>query len=69
MVDHTAEVSRLAYFFVIPGLKLLREQLREIVGSVDCGLVQSYINLMNYQIGSVKVQEGNDFPGKKNRFV
>lgn len=61
--EHAEEVSDLAYFFLRPGLKFLRDHLREIVTSVDSGLVQSYINLMNYQIGSVKNVEGKGFPG------
>lgn len=62
--DHTEEISNLAYTLILPGLEFLRENLTEIVTSVDCGLVQAYFNLMNYQIGCVKNPDPKAFPGK-----
>lgn len=64
MTEHADKVSELAYFFVPAALSFLRSSLREIVSSVDSGLVRSYINLMNYLIYTFKVQEGKAFPGK-----
>ncbi|XP_058804505.1 dynein axonemal heavy chain 1-like [Phymastichus coffea] len=62
MSAQAARVSELAYFFLPAGLAFLRSNLKEIVSSVDSGLVQSYINLMNCQIGALKLQEGKAFP-------
>ena len=62
MKDHIEEISRLAYFFVMPGLELVRSKLREIVGTVDSALVQSYINLMNFRIGPMAGREGKPPP-------
>ena len=62
MKDYTEKISELTYFFVLPGLQLLREKLHEIVGSVDSALVQSYINLMNFRIGPMAGREGKAPP-------
>ncbi|KAJ8667915.1 hypothetical protein QAD02_009578 [Eretmocerus hayati] len=62
IIQYSELVSKLAYFYVLPALEFLRDNLKEIVTSIDSGLVQSYINIMNYQIGSIKIQEGEIFP-------
>ncbi|XP_024940673.1 dynein heavy chain 1, axonemal [Cephus cinctus] len=62
MADHLQEISQLTYYLVLPGLTFLRENLREIVATVDSGLIQSYINLMNFRIGPMAGREGKAPP-------
>uniref|UniRef100_A0ABD2WRH4 Dynein heavy chain 1, axonemal n=1 Tax=Trichogramma kaykai TaxID=54128 RepID=A0ABD2WRH4_9HYME len=60
--EHRQELSDLTYFFVIPGLQFLRANLKELVTSIDSGLVIAYSNVMNYLIGTIKYQEDMIFP-------
>ncbi|XP_031787006.1 dynein heavy chain 1, axonemal isoform X2 [Nasonia vitripennis] len=54
MTDSAADISRLAYLLLPSSLQYLRSDLREIVTSVDSGLIRSYFNLMDSQIASSK---------------
>ncbi|XP_026674744.1 dynein heavy chain 1, axonemal-like [Ceratina calcarata] len=62
MNNYVEEISRLTNLFLLPGLKILRTNLREIVGTVDCGMVHSYINLMNFRIGPMAGRDGKPPP-------
>ena len=53
MNDYIEEITELTTQLVLPGLKIVRESLREIVRTVDSAVVQSYINLMNFRIRSI----------------
>lgn len=57
MGDYVEKITELTDQLVLPGLKVVRESLREIVGTVDFALVQSYINLMNFRIGPMASRE------------
>lgn len=57
MDDYVEEITKLTDQLVLPGLKILRESLQEIVGTVDSAIVQSYINLMNFRIGPMTGRE------------
>ncbi|TGZ44717.1 Dynein heavy chain 1, axonemal [Temnothorax longispinosus] len=50
MKDYIEEIIELTTQLVLPGLKIVRQNLREIVRTVDSAIVQSYINLMNFRI-------------------
>ncbi|XP_018365084.1 PREDICTED: dynein heavy chain 1, axonemal-like [Trachymyrmex cornetzi] len=50
MNDYIEEITVLTTQLVLPGLKIVRESLQEIVRTVDSAVVQSYINLMNFRI-------------------
>lgn len=58
MNDYIEEITKLTTQLVLPGLKIIRENLREIVRTVDSAIVQSYINLMNFRIGLMIGCEG-----------
>ncbi|XP_017758914.1 PREDICTED: dynein heavy chain 1, axonemal-like, partial [Eufriesea mexicana] len=62
MSDYIEEISELTNQFLFPGLKILRNNLREIVNTVDSGMVQSYINLMNFRIGPMAGRDGKPPP-------
>lgn len=62
MADHVDEIAELTSYYLLPGLSVLREQLREIVSTVDLGMVQSYINLMNFRIGPMAGRDGKPPP-------
>ncbi|KAI4500001.1 hypothetical protein M0802_004871 [Mischocyttarus mexicanus] len=51
MQDHVEKIMKLTKELLFPGIKMLREQLKELVSTVDSMMIQSYINLMNYRIG------------------
>ncbi|XP_012056092.1 PREDICTED: dynein heavy chain 1, axonemal-like [Atta cephalotes] len=57
MNDYIEEITELTTQLVLPGLKIVRESLREIVRTVDSAVVQSYINLMNFRIRSIVGRE------------
>ncbi|XP_076227649.1 dynein axonemal heavy chain 1 [Nomia melanderi] len=62
MGNFTESIAELTSFYLLPGLKVLRASLREIVNTVDSGMVQSYINLMNFRIGPMVGREGKPPP-------
>lgn len=62
MGDYIDEIMELTNQLVLPGLSIVRENLREIVGTVDTAIVQSYINLMNFRIGPMTGREGKAPP-------
>ncbi|XP_072745723.1 dynein axonemal heavy chain 1 [Anoplolepis gracilipes] len=62
MSDYIEEITDLTAQLVLPGLKILRESLHEIVDTVDSAIVQSYINLMNFRIGPMAGREGKPPP-------
>lgn len=45
MNDYIEEITELTAQLVLPGLKIVRGYLREIINTVDSALVRSYINL------------------------
>jgi hypothetical protein len=62
MNEYVNELAEITNQLVLPALKIVREELQEIVGTVDCALVQSYINLMNFRIGPMAGREGKPPP-------
>lgn len=62
MSEYVDEIGELTRQFLFPGLKVLRNDLREIVSTVDSGMVQSYINLMNFRIGPMAGRDGKPPP-------
>ncbi|CAK9809640.1 Dynein axonemal heavy chain 1 [Anthophora quadrimaculata] len=62
MSDYIEEIDKLTGHYLLPGLKVLRKRLREIVSTVDAGMVQSYINLMNFRIGPMAGRDGKPPP-------
>ncbi|XP_060831781.1 dynein axonemal heavy chain 1-like [Bombus pascuorum] len=62
MSEYVDEIAELTRQFLFPGLKLLRNELREIVNTVDSGMVQSYVNLMNFRIGPMAGRDGKPPP-------
>ncbi|XP_076627799.1 dynein axonemal heavy chain 1 [Colletes latitarsis] len=62
MSNYVDRIDELTGHYLLPGLKVLRSSLREIVSTVDCGMVQSYINLMNFRIGPMAGREGKPPP-------
>lgn len=62
MNDYIEEITELTTQLVFPGLKIIRESLREIVRTVDSAIVQSYINLMNFRIGLMVGREEGKAP-------
>ncbi|KZC03876.1 Dynein heavy chain 1, axonemal [Dufourea novaeangliae] len=62
MSSHVEKIAELTGHYLLPGLKFLRKGLREIVSTVDCGMVQSYINMMNFRIGPMAGREGKPPP-------
>lgn len=62
MSDYIEEITDLTAQLVLPGLKIVRENLREIMHTVDSAIVQSYINLMNFRIGPMAGREGKAPP-------
>lgn len=57
MDDYIEEITELSNQLVLPGLKIIRESLQEIVDTVDSTIIQSYINLMNFRIGLIVERE------------
>nr|XP_012230662.1 PREDICTED: dynein heavy chain 1, axonemal-like [Linepithema humile] len=57
MNDYIEEIIKLSNQLVLPGLKIIRESLQEIVDIVDSAIIQSYINLMNFRIGLITERE------------
>lgn len=62
MSAHIDRIVELTKQFLFPGLKILRTRLREIETTVNYGMVQSYINLMNFRIGPMAGREGKPPP-------
>lgn len=62
MQDNVETIKKLTNELLFPGIKILREQLKEIVSTVDSAIIQSYINLMNYRIGPMAGREGKPPP-------
>lgn len=62
MSNHVDRIAELTSHYLFPGLKILRGSLKEIVNTVDCGMVQSYINLMNFRIGPMAGRDGKAPP-------
>ncbi|XP_023289892.1 dynein heavy chain 1, axonemal [Orussus abietinus] len=62
MKTHAGEISRLTRLFLVPGLDMLRSRLREIVATVDAGMLKSYTNLMDFRIGPMAGREGKAPP-------
>lgn len=62
MSDYIEEITNLTTQLVFPGLKIVRESLREIVDTVDSAIVQCYINLMNFRIRPMIGREGKAPP-------
>ncbi|XP_039313454.1 dynein heavy chain 1, axonemal [Solenopsis invicta] len=62
MSDYIEEITKLTTQLVLPGLKIIRESLREIVRTVDSAVIQSYINLMNFRIGPLTGRDGKPTP-------
>ncbi|KYN02640.1 Dynein heavy chain 1, axonemal [Cyphomyrmex costatus] len=62
MNDYIEEITKLTTQLVLPGLKIVRESLREIVRTVDSAVVQSYINLMNFRIKPMTRRDGKAPP-------
>lgn len=62
MSEYVDEIAELTRQFLFPGLKVVRNDLREIVNTVDSGMVQSYINLMNFRIGPMAGRDGKPPP-------
>ncbi|XP_076380684.1 dynein axonemal heavy chain 1 [Megalopta genalis] len=62
MSSHVETIGQLTSQFLLPGLQVVRSRLKEIVSTVDCGMVQSYINLMNFRIGPMAGREGKPPP-------
>lgn len=62
MANFAESIAELMSLYLLPGLKVLRASLREIVNTVDSGMVQSYINLMNFRIGPMVGREGKPPP-------
>ncbi|XP_077275648.1 dynein axonemal heavy chain 1 [Temnothorax americanus] len=58
MNDYIEEIIELTTQLVLPGLKIVRQNLREILRTVDSAIVQSYINLMNFRIRPMTGREG-----------
>ncbi|KAL6436551.1 hypothetical protein ACFW04_004787 [Cataglyphis niger] len=63
MSDYIEEITNLTAQLVLPGLKFLRENVQEIMHTVDSAIIQSYINLMNFRIGPMAGREGKAPPG------
>ncbi|KAK1118886.1 hypothetical protein K0M31_014656 [Melipona bicolor] len=62
MAEHIDGITELTRQFLLPGLKILRSRLREIVSTVDSGMIQSYINLMDFRIGPMAGRDGKPPP-------
>nr|XP_034195945.1 dynein heavy chain 1, axonemal-like [Osmia lignaria] len=62
MTDHVDGIAELTGHYLLPGLQVLRSSLHEIVSTVDSGMVQSYINLMNFRIGPMAGRDGRPPP-------
>ncbi|XP_011707083.1 PREDICTED: dynein heavy chain 1, axonemal-like, partial [Wasmannia auropunctata] len=62
MNNYIKEITELTTQLVLPGLKIVRESLREIVRTVDSAIVQSYINLMNFRIEPMTERDGRAPP-------
>ena len=62
MKEYVPVIGNLTYQLLPDGLGVLRKNLREIVGTVDAAMVQSYINLMNFRIGPMAGREGKAPP-------
>lgn len=62
MSEYIEGITDLTAQLVLPGLKIIRENLREIMNAVDSAIVQSYINLMNFRIGPMAGREGKAPP-------
>jgi len=56
--DYIEKIIKLTTQLILPGLMIVCESLREIVKTIDSALVQSYINLMNFRIGSIIEHKG-----------
>lgn len=62
MSAHIEKIIELTKELLFPGLKILRSRLREIEETVNFGMVQAYINLMNFRIGPMAGREGKPPP-------
>ncbi|XP_066590873.1 dynein axonemal heavy chain 1-like [Prorops nasuta] len=62
IIEHSAEITKLSEQMVFPGLKILREKMREIIPSVDLGILKAYINLMDYRFGPMAGRDGKPPP-------
>lgn len=62
MAEHIDGITELTRQFLFPGLKILRGHLQEIVSTVDSGMIQSYINLMDFRIGPMAGRDGKPPP-------
>lgn len=62
MNDYVEEITELTTQLLLPGLRIVRESLQEIIRTVDSALVQSYMNLMNFRIGLIAEREGKAQP-------
>lgn len=62
MSDYIEEITELTTQLLLPGLKIVRESLREIVRTVDSAVVQSYINLMNFRVRPMAGREEEALP-------
>nr|XP_046487754.1 dynein axonemal heavy chain 1-like [Neodiprion pinetum] len=62
MQSFAETLSNLSYYFIFPGLKLLRQQLHEIIETVDSAMVTSYFNLLQYRIGPMAGRDGKAPP-------
>lgn len=60
MNDYIEDIEKLTDQLVLPGLKVMRSALEEIVDTVDSAIVQSYINLMNFRVGPMTGREGKE---------
>ncbi|XP_063979949.1 dynein axonemal heavy chain 1-like [Diachasmimorpha longicaudata] len=59
MKEFAGELSKLTYQLLPPALTILRNQMREIVATVDVMMVQAYINLINVRFSMEMSAEGS----------
>lgn len=62
MKEYAEELSDLSYYFIMPGLKLLRDNMHEIIPTVDSAMVMSYFNLLQFRIGPMAGRDGKAPP-------
>lgn len=62
MREYVERIGHLTYQLIPDGLYLLRNNLREIVSTVDASIVKAYISLMNFRILPMSGRDGKSPP-------
>ncbi|GLV39945.1 Dynein heavy chain at 36C [Carabus blaptoides fortunei] len=65
VVPYTEELRSLCEIYLLPSLDLLRSRMKEIVGSVDSALVQSFLALMDYRLVPVSGKDNKPPPASQ----